>query len=130
MQNTNSSKKPKVVIIGAGFGGPWVETISYDYLILANGSVTSTFVVPGVKGEKLAAVSNIPVRSDGRVSVKETLQIPEQKNIYAIGDLAAINEGRRILPMVAQVAIQSGVTSARNILRQIAGLGKSPLQLD
>lgn len=80
----------------------------------------------GVRGEGLAAASNIPVTSDGRVSVKETLQIPEQQNIYVIGDLAAINEGQRILPMVAQVAIQSGVTSAKNILRQIAGLAPQP----
>jgi NADH dehydrogenase len=43
-----------------------------------------------------------------------------------IGDLASINEGQRILPMVAQVAIQSGVASAQNILKQIAGLALQP----
>lgn len=106
-----------------------VTEIYLDRLVVrgAENIEASTVVwTAGVQGEKLAAVSNIPVTSDGRVSVKETLQIPEQQNIYAIGDLAAINEGRRILPMVAQVAIQSGVTSARNILRQIAGLAPQP----
>ena len=80
----------------------------------------------GVKGEGLAAASNIPVTRDGRVAVSETLQIQDQQNIYVIGDLASINEGQCILPMVAQVAIQSGVTSAQNILRQIAGLAPQP----
>jgi len=80
----------------------------------------------GVKGEGLAAVSNITVTRDGRVAVKDTLQIHDQPNIYVIGDLAAIHEGGRILPMVAQVAIQSGVASAQNILRQIAGLSPKP----
>ena len=60
------------------------------------------------------------------MAVNETLQIHDQQNIYVIGDLASINEGQRILPMVAQVAIQSGVTSAQNILRQIAGLAPQP----
>jgi NADH dehydrogenase len=60
------------------------------------------------------------------VAVNENLQINDQQNIYVIGDLASINEGQRILPMVAQVAIQSGVTSAQNILRQIAGLTPQP----
>jgi NADH dehydrogenase len=84
---------------------------------------TNTVVwTAGVKGEGLAAASNIPVTRDGRVAVNETLQIQDQQNIYVIGDLASINEGQRILPMVAQVAIQSGVTSAQNILRQIVGL--------
>ena len=88
---------------------------------------TNTVVwTAGVKGEGLAAASNIPVTRDGRVAVNETLQIQDQQNIYVIGDLASINEGQRILPMVAQVAIQSGVTSAQNILRQIAGLAPQP----
>jgi NADH:ubiquinone reductase (H+-translocating) len=84
---------------------------------------TNTVVwTAGVKGEGLAAASNIPVTRDGRVAVEETLQIRDQPNIYVIGDLALIKKGQHILPMVAQVAIQSGVTSAQNILRQIAGL--------
>jgi len=80
----------------------------------------------GVKGEGLAAASDIPVTRDGRVAVNGALQIHDQKNIYVIGDLASIREGQRILPMVAQVAIQSGITSAQNILRQIAGTAPQP----
>ena len=88
---------------------------------------TSTVVwTAGVKGEGLAAASNIPVTRDGRVTVNKTLQIQDQQNIYVIGDLASISESHSVLPMVAQVAIQSGVTSAQNILRQIRGSTPQP----
>ena len=84
--------------------------------------LTNTVVwTAGVRGEDLAADSGVPVTRDARVAVEDTLQIQGQPNVYVIGDLAAIREGERILPMVAQVAIQSGVRAAKNILHQIAG---------
>ena len=73
----------------------------------------------GVRGEPLAGISGIPITTDGRVTVNETLQAPNHPEIYVIGDLASIKEEKRILPMFAQVAIQSGITSAQNILRQV-----------
>jgi NADH dehydrogenase len=80
----------------------------------------------GVRGEPLAGISGIPITTDDRVTVNETLQAPNHPEIYVIGDLAAIKEEKRILPMVAQVAIQSGITSAQNILRQIDGQEPQP----
>ncbi len=80
----------------------------------------------GVRGEELPDDSGIEVGRDGRVPADKTLQVVGHSNIYVIGDLAAIREEARILPMVAQVAMQSGVTSAKNILRQIAGLAPEP----
>ncbi len=80
----------------------------------------------GVRGEPLASLSGIPVGSDGRVSVLPTLQIPAHPEIYVIGDLARIGANGAMLPMVAQVAIQSAVTAAQNIGRQIAGLEPLP----
>jgi NADH dehydrogenase len=106
-----------------------VAEVSMDKVVLKNLKKieTSTIIwTAGVKGEGLAAASDIPVTRDGRVAVNETLRIKDQQNIYVIGDLASINEGQRILPMVAQVAIQSGVASAQNILKQIVGLAPQP----
>ena len=106
-----------------------VAEVYPDRVVLKGAEYIETNTVvwtAGVKGEGLAAASSIPVTRDGRVAVNETLQIHDQQNIYVIGDLASIKEGQRILPMVAQVAIQSGVTSAQNILRQIAGLAPQP----
>jgi len=106
-----------------------VAEVYPDRVVLKGAEYIETNTVvwtAGVKGEGLAAASNILVTRDGRVAVNEMLQIPEQQNVYVIGDLASIKEGQRILPMVAQVAIQSGVTSSQNILRQISGLAPQP----
>ncbi|MBP7766740.1 MAG: NAD(P)/FAD-dependent oxidoreductase [Deltaproteobacteria bacterium] len=94
-----------------------------------SGETLSTHTVvwtAGVRGEELPGLSGIPVGRDGRVPVEPTLQVVNRPDVYVIGDLAAIREDARVLPMVAQVAIQSGVKAARNILRQIAGRSPEP----
>lgn len=106
-----------------------VAEVFPDKVILKDTSDIETNTVvwtAGVKGEGIADASCIPVTPDGRVKVNKNLQINDYQNVYVIGDLASISEGNRVLPMVAQVAIQSGVTSARNILRQIAGSTPQP----
>jgi NADH dehydrogenase len=79
----------------------------------------------GVRGEPIVERSGLPTERDGRVPVLTTLQVPGHPEIYAVGDLASIKEDDRVLPMVAQVAIQSAITAAKNILRHIDG---QPLQ--
>jgi NADH dehydrogenase len=97
-------------------------------LLSSQDNITTQTVVwtAGVKGEPLAELSGVATGRDGRVPVQDTLQVPDQPEIYAIGDLASIMENSRVLPMVAQVAIQSGITAAQNILRQIAGQTPQP----
>ena len=82
----------------------------------------------GVRGEPIAGLSGISTGRDGRVPVGETLQVPGHPEIYVIGDLAAISKDESVLPMVAQVAIQSGIAAAQNILRQIAGQIPQPFR--
>jgi len=79
----------------------------------------------GVRGEPIVERSGLPTERDGRVPVLTTLQVPGHPEIYVVGDLASIKEDDRVLPLVAQVAIQSAVTAAKNILRHIDG---QPLQ--
>jgi NADH dehydrogenase len=80
----------------------------------------------GVKGEPIATLSSLPTNRDGRVPVLPTLQVPGHPEIYVVGDLASINKNDRVLPMVAQVAIQSAITAAQNILRQIDETAPQP----
>lgn len=101
-----------------------VAEVSLDRVVLKSAESIETNTVvwtAGVRGEVLTETSGISIKRNGRVSVSDTLQIPDHPEIYVIGDLASIQEGQRILPMVAQVAIQSGVRAANNILQQIAG---------
>jgi NADH dehydrogenase len=104
--------------------GTVVANVTPDAVVIKdNDNILAETVVwtAGVRGEPLAGISGIPVTKDGRVTVNETLQVPNHPEIYVIGDLASITEKERVLPMVAQVAIQSGITSAQNILRQVDG---------
>ena len=104
--------------------GAKVREVMPDTVILNNQDNISTQTVvwtAGVKGEPLAELSGIATGRDGRVPAQDTLQVPGHPEIYVIGDLASIKEDNRVLPMVAQVAIQSSITAAQNILRQIDG---------
>ena len=108
-----------------------VAQVTPERALLQNGEAIATNTVvwtAGVRGEALAADSGIAVERDGRVSVRDTLQIGNDERIYVIGDLASIQEDTRVLPMVAQVAIQSGVRAAQNILRQLAGQSPKPFR--
>jgi NADH dehydrogenase len=109
-------------------GAKVVQVTNSAVVMKDNDNIFANTVVwtAGVRGEALAAISGISITKEGRVTASETLQVPNHPEIYVIGDLASINEGNRILPMVAQVAIQSGITTAQNILRQVDGEEPQP----
>lgn len=116
-------EKLKKMGVEVRLGSAVAKVLSGAVIMKDNDNISAQTVIwtAGVCGEPLAGISGIPVTKDGRVDVRDTLQVREHPEIYVIGDLAAINEDKRILPMVAQVAIQSGVASAKNIIRQIDG---------
>ncbi len=104
--------------------GVKVGEVSADAVILNGGDripTRSTVWTAGVQGEPIAVSSSLPTAGSGRIPVLPTLQVPGLPGVYAVGDLASIVENGRNLPMVAQVAIQSGIAAAQNILRQING---------
>jgi NADH dehydrogenase len=80
----------------------------------------------GVQGDPLAQAWGLPAGRGGRVSVLPTLQLSGHPEVYVIGDLAHVEGGGRPLPMLAPVAVQQGLTAARNIGRQIAGQDPAP----
>ncbi len=83
---------------------------------------TATVVwTAGVQGKPDIAGWGLPTTKGGQISVLPTLQVPEHPEIYAIGDVAYREKDGHPLPMVATVAIQEGVSAARNIRLQIEG---------
>ncbi len=109
--------------------GSSVAEATPDRVILGGSDQIETRTVvwtAGVKGEPIAGLSGLPVEGNGRVPVLPTLQVPGYPEISIVGDLASIKEDGRVLPMVAQVAIQSGVAAAKNILQQIDGRQPQP----
>jgi NADH dehydrogenase len=72
----------------------------------------------GVAASPLGATLGVPTDRAGRVIVQPDLTVPGYPQIFVIGDLAAfLGPDGRMLPGVAQVAIQMGRHAVRNIMR-------------
>ena len=70
----------------------------------------------GVRANPLADALGVATGKGGRIAVGPDLRIPGRPNAFAIGDVAAIDDGAGgLLPGVAQVAMQSGAHVAREI---------------
>ena len=102
-----------------------VAEIRPDAVLLRDGTLIPTETVvwtAGVRGNPEANAAGLPTAHNGQVLVLPTLQVEGYSDIYVVGDLARLGEGRNLLPMIAPVAIQQGAHAARNIIRQISGL--------
>ena len=64
----------------------------------------------------------------GRVKVAPDLSVPAHPEIYAVGDLIAMEQDGQSLPGVAQVAIQSGRLAALNAFARMQGRVKQPFR--
>jgi NADH dehydrogenase len=99
--------------------GAMVEGVDPDGVRLAGGERIRAHTVvwaAGIRGAEIGAGLGVPLGRAGRVPVRETLQLEDHPDVYAIGDLALVR-GMETLPQVAQVAIQQGQRVAANIQR-------------
>ncbi len=99
-------------VTGIEPGAVWVggEKIAAPVILWAAGVAASPL------GRKLGA----PVDRAGRVLVQPDLSIPGHREVFVIGDLAALqDENAKLLPGVAQVAIQQGNWVAETIARDL-----------
>ncbi len=81
----------------------------------------------GVAASPLGKKLGVPVDRAGRVEVQPDLTIPGHPDVFVIGDLAAAkDEGGKLLPGVAPVAIQQGKYVAKVIRKEIAAGGPLP----
>jgi NADH dehydrogenase len=74
----------------------------------------------GVAASPLGKKLGVPIDRAGRVLVQPDLSIPGHAEVFVIGDLAALpDENGKLLPGVAQVAIQQGNWVAETIARDL-----------
>ena len=74
----------------------------------------------GVAASPLGRKLGVPVDRAGRVLVQPDLSVPGHPEVFVIGDLAALkDENGKLLPGVAQVAIQQGNWVAEIISRDL-----------
>lgn len=99
--------------------------IDDEGLHLDSGQTLSTATVvwgAGVRAAPLADVLGLQQRSHHRIAVSPALQLNGRPEVFAIGDVAEIPDGKGgALPMLAQVAIQSGRHAGRSIRRALEG---------
>jgi NADH dehydrogenase len=78
----------------------------------------------GVQANPLGALLGLETGRAGRIVVGPDLQVPGRPGVWAIGDVAAIEAGRRggeLLPQLAPVAISSGRFVGARIAAAVAG---------
>jgi len=97
-----------------------IQVIDYDgeLLTLKGGEVIPTQTViwaAGAKATELLDHLGIEQGSMRRAVVNEYLQLPNQPEVFAIGDAAHFMQNGRPLPMVAPVATQQADIVAKNI---------------
>jgi NADH dehydrogenase len=82
----------------------------------------------GVAASPLVKSLGVPLDRAGRVLGEPTLAVPGHPEIFAVGDVCALQQDGKPLPGVAQVAKQEGAQAARNILRSIRGEPLAPFR--
>jgi NADH dehydrogenase len=73
---------------------------------------------------ELAKASGATVDRAGRIEVLPDLSLPGHPEVFAIGDMAAVNN----LPGVAEVAMQGGLHAANTIARRLDGKDAVPFK--
>ena len=85
----------------------------------------------GVKANSLLAGSGLALSKSGQVPVNEYLQIKENPNIFAVGDIAEFTDvaTQKKAPGVAQVAQEQGKIAGENVVNLIENKSLKPYKL-
>jgi NADH dehydrogenase len=75
----------------------------------------------GVRASPIGGSLGVPLDRAGRVRVHPDLTVPGHPEVFAIGDLAAVETDGRPVPAVAPAAIQMGEHAAANVRRARRG---------
>ena len=81
----------------------------------------------GVAASSLVKTLDVPLDRAGRVIVEPDLSIPGHPEVFVVGDAAAfLHQGGKLLPGVAQTAMQGARHAAKNVLRRLRGQPTAP----
>ena len=84
----------------------------------------------GLQGNALVQSLGLELGRGNRIEVDEQLRIPSHPEVYAVGDVAAITDGKtqQVLPQLGSVALQSGEHAGKTIAGRIAGKETKPFR--
>ena len=96
--------------------GEKLDHIAAKMVIWAGGITASSL------GQIIARRTNAETDKAGRLKVEPDLALPNYRDIYVIGDLAAAVDAKgKSLKGVSKVAVQGGQYAAKAILRKVRG---------
>lgn len=101
-----------------------VKGVTSDKVILDDDTTIDTATViwtAGVEANFPEPQEKIPTASKNKINVTSTLQLPNYPRVYAVGDVAYIEQEGEPLLGIAPEALQQGGTIAQNIKRQLRG---------
>jgi NADH:ubiquinone reductase (H+-translocating) len=108
------------VILGAA-----VEGIENNVVHLSDGQQVHAHTLiwaTGVKAAPLSEMVGVELARGGRIPVEPTLQVKTLDNVYALGDIAYLeDENGRPYPQQIPVAQQQAKLLAKNLIRRAAG---------
>jgi NADH:ubiquinone reductase (H+-translocating) len=88
-----------------------------------------TLWATGVAGSSLGKELGVKTDRAGRVVIEQDLSVPGHREIFVIGDMAALTgEDGKPVPGLAAVATQQGKAAAENILRDLRGEPRRPFR--
>ena len=108
-----------------------VTDIGPESVRIGNEMVSAAVTVwaTGVAASPLAKQLSSRLDKDGRVPVTTDLSLPDYRNVFVIGDMAAAQDrDGKILPGLASVAEQQGAAVARNIAHDIRQVQRKPFR--
>jgi len=80
----------------------------------------------GVAASSVVKTLGVPLDRAGRVIVEPDLSIPGHPEVFVAGDAAAAMNDGKLLPGVAQTAMQGARHAAKNILHRLKGQPSTP----
>ena len=107
-----------------------VEALDERSVTLNGGEVVPARTVAwtaGVKPHPVVARLGLPLVRGGRIEVDQTMRVTSRKNVWAIGDAAAVADPARkgeLSPPTAQHAIRQGRRVARNVAAELGAGGR------
>lgn len=106
--------------------GRSVTEASHSHIVLDDGQIIPTHTLvwsAGVTASPLARMLGVELHRSGRVPVERTLTVIGLDDVYAVGDIAYLEDPKtgQPYPMLIPPAKQQGMLAAENILRRQTG---------
>ena len=113
--------------------GDVVESIAPTRVKLKSGTELQAHTLvwgAGLQGNALVESLGLELERGNRIGVDGELRIPSHPEVYGVGDVAAITDGKtkQVLPQLGSVALQSGEHAGKTIASRIAGKETKPFK--